>query len=519
MCLEFKYHCNPEEGFGFKSPWDLSVEIQGLLASETMAHDVGLLTFTAQYRAMTHLWLGLLAHRRADPEQIDLLVFHSEEASKIFRAFINTRTAENAPKSALKSGGSTKPPSTRRKVAASRIATRTVPSKKKPAPPPNPVTPKARPLQDLSLNVKTPPRATTSAKAHALVFDDFGGLLDLLRLLCSVLNLLGLNLTKIRVLDIIRRLAEVKLGSFSDDYANATSELAFEYFRLGKYTRARTMFDRLRDNAAMLSPEVKVYLLLRYAGVLAELEDVTARHSLPSDVKGLPPRQAMQQRLECLERAALASRVFSLIQMCRSDVPAALDGLLRSLRLLNRAMDGFMRFYAASKPKPVEEDNPFQVAQADDADSDSPTKSAPSRSSSLGSDGYRVAEAQLDTLFALSGAYLSRGSAREAEYFIGQALDLSESLNAPPMVSRALAKKGEILLLLGDFDNSYDALTRATQLLPAVTGNDAVDLRRLQGDYTQRSDQEESALQLYEEAIAMLEELNQTFTALDGVAF
>ena len=34
MCLEFKYHCNPEEGFGFKSPWDLSVEIQGLLASE-----------------------------------------------------------------------------------------------------------------------------------------------------------------------------------------------------------------------------------------------------------------------------------------------------------------------------------------------------------------------------------------------------------------------------------------------------------------------------------------------------
>ncbi|KAL1738185.1 hypothetical protein HDZ31DRAFT_78572, partial [Schizophyllum fasciatum] len=416
----------------------------------------------------------------ADPEQIDLLVFHSEEASKIFRAFINTRTAENTPKSALKSGGSTKPPSTRRKVAASRIATRTVPSKKKPAPPPNPVTPKARPLQDLSLNVKTPPRATTSAKAHALVFDDFGGLLDLLRLLCSVLNLLGLNLTKIRVLDIIRRLAEVKLGSFSDEYANATSELAFEYFRLGKYTRARTMFDRLRDNAAMLSPEVKVYLLLRYAGVLAELEDVNARHS---------------------------------------DVPAALDGLLRSLRLLNRAMDGFMRFYAASKPKAVEEDNPFQVAQTDDPDSDPQTKSAPTRSSSLGSDGYRVAEAQLDTLFALSAAYLSRGSAREAEYFIVQALDLSESLNAPPMVSRALAKKGEILLLLGDFDSSHDALTRATQLLPAVTGNDAVELRRLQGDYTQRSDQEESALQLYEEAIAMLEELNQTFTALDGVAF
>ena len=36
-----------------------------------------------------------------------------------------------------------------------------------------------------------------------------------------------------------------------------------------------------------------------------------------------------------------------------------------------------------------------------------------------------------------------------------------------------------------------------------VTGDDAVDLRRLQGDYTQRSNQDEGALQLYEEAIAM----------------
>ncbi|KAI5895597.1 uncharacterized protein SCHCODRAFT_01122301 [Schizophyllum commune H4-8] len=540
MCLEFKYHCNPEEGFGFKSPWDLSVEIQGLLASETMARDVGLLTFTAQYRAMTHLWLGLLAHRRADPEQIDLLVFHSEEATKIFRAFISTRTAENSPKSTSKAGSAAKSSATksggsRRKVTTSRIATRTVPSKKKPAPPPvNPVTPKAKPLQELSLNVKTPPRPAANTKSqHALVFDDFGGLLDLLRLLCSVLNLLGLTLVKVRVLDVVRRLAELKLGPYSDDYANATTELAFEYFRLGKYTRAKTMFNRLRESATMLSPEVMISLLLRYAGVLAELEDVAASsaaystaldlsQSLPSETKGLPPRQLMQHRLDSLERAALASRVFSLIQLCRSDVPAALDGLLRSLQLLNRAMDGFMRFYAASKTKPVEEDNPFQVAQADDAGPpgpDSSSKASSSRNSSLGSDGYRVAEAQLDTLFALSAAYLSRGSAREAEYFIIQALDLSESLNAPPMVSRALAKKGEILLLLGDLENSHDALMQATQLLPTITGDDAVDLRRLQGDYTQRSNQDEGALQLYEEAIAMLEELNQTFTALDGVAF
>ena len=122
------------------------------------------------------------------------------------------------------------------------------------------------------------------------------GLLDLLRLLGSVLSLLGLTLVKVRVLDVVRRLAELKLGPYSDgtwvvvgvglppnretDYANATTELAFEYFRLGKYTRAKTMFNRLRESASMLSPEVKISLLLRYAGVLAELEDVAARYVL-----------------------------------------------------------------------------------------------------------------------------------------------------------------------------------------------------------------------------------------------
>lgn len=130
---------------------------------------------------------------------------------------------------------------------------------------------------------------------------------------------------------------------------------------------------------------------------------------------------------------------------------------------------------------------------------------------------WRIAEGLVLTLLALAQAYFSRGSAREAEYFSQQAQDLAYSLNAPAMVSRALAKKGEIQLYLGHLEDGYNSLVQAAEVLSDLPGPDAADIRRLCGEYNQLNSKDKDALELYSEAITILEELDKMFSSLDGI--
>lgn len=209
----------------------------------------------------------------------------------------------------------------------------------------------------------------------------------------------------------------------------------------------------------------------------------------------------------------------------------AFDGLLQSLRLWNRAADTLMRLNPPSTPplRSTDDANPFQMTSLKDAlpavkPSTSPkVQPAPkkpfSRRASMDGLEWRVSEGLLVTLFALSQTYLNRGSAREAEYFAQQAQDLAESLNAPTMISRALAKKGEIQLYQGQLEASYESLMKASELLKNMPGIDNADARRLRGVYNERTAQPIDASGLYEETIDMIEELDQALRNFDGVAF
>ena len=147
-----------------------------------------------------------------------------------------------------------------------------------------------------------------------------------------------------------------------------------------------------------------------------------------------------------------------------------------------------------------------------------PPKKTYNRQPSMDGLEWRISEGLLTTLFALSRAYFARGSPRESEYFAQQAQDLAESLNAPGMISRALTKKGEILLHQGELEDGYASVMRAAELLEDIPGIDAADARRLQGYYNQLKAMPQDAQKLYEDATRMLEELEKLFTGLDGVS-
>lgn len=204
----------------------------------------------------------------------------------------------------------------------------------------------------------------------------------------------------------------------------------------------------------------------------------------------------------------------------------AINGLLQSLRLWNRALDSLSKLAPPSPTKKADDDsdNPFLTKDSTPQGADSgapdsgrlaPRKEYPPLPAANGIE-WRIVHGLLGTLFALTQAYVARGSPREAEYFAQQAKDLAESLNTPAMVGRAFARLGEIYLHLHQVKDSHAALVRAGQLMAGTAGPDAAEVRRLHAEYTRMHANGKRAQQLYDEAISMLEELESVFTALDG---
>lgn len=243
----------------------------------------------------------------------------------------------------------------------------------------------------------------------------------------------------------------------------------------------------------------------------------------------------IRTRVGSLERAAMAANTFAMIQyynVCflwfmyvmvltgfnQDDPTTSLSALLQSLRLYNRAVETLSRL----NPTPVarqetEETDPFAEEPKDSAKPQSAQKTSPHKVPSNGLE-WRISEGLMTILFALAQAYFVRGSAREAEYFAQQAQDLAEAMNTPAMVSRALARKGEIYLHLGRLDEGYQCLVKAADLVSGLSALDAADIRRLHGDYSLKNLKSQDAQQLYEEAMNILEELQKSFSALDGVS-
>jgi separase len=201
--------------------------------------------------------------------------------------------------------------------------------------------------------------------------------------------------------------------------------------------------------------------------------------------------------------------------------------MLQSLRLWNRATDALIRLsapVAKSSVKP-EDTNPFE-APKDPSPSEQPSGSPKelesssktySRRPAMNGLEWRVSEGLLMTLFAIGQVYLNRGSSREAEYFVQQAQDLAQSLNAPTMVSRALAKKGEIQLYQHQFEASLENLTKAAELVQNTPGVDHFDIQRLQGIYNERIAMQDDACEIYEGTMNMIEQLNEAFQEFDSL--
>ena len=209
---------------------------------------------------------------------------------------------------------------------------------------------------------------------------------------------------------------------------------------------------------------------------------------------------------------------------------ASLDGLVQSIRLWNRAADALMRLnLVPGSPTTGKESDPFGMSNLKEALWSGGTSRNPQEqlaakkkaSRRLTMDGleWRISEGLLSALFCLSRVYHLGGSAREAEYFAQQAADIAEELNLPAMVSRALAKKGEVQLQMGKLEEAHANLARADELLRGMPGIDTAEIQRLKADYQERTTQQENGEQEFAGTVTMLEELDAAFRQFDNFAF
>ncbi|ESK88507.1 cysteine-type endopeptidase [Moniliophthora roreri MCA 2997] len=521
--LSFAYYAGVEAIKAFGTPSEVGEKVQSLL-NEDLGQDQRLSGFVPEYRAAIHLWLGLHAHRRQDPRQFSLLESHSEEACKYLQHLVDPQPLSPiASKSAKPSSASKKPPTRRLKPPKTRAKA--------------PVTPKPRAraaLQDIAVNTTT--NAEEPAAATPRTLDSLQKLLEALQLCAHVLGLMALNLRKIRVLDIARKLSKHYVGMTDDGYIVSSSLLAREYLLLGKFHRSKKIFEHAQAaiQKNVCSEHTAVTFLLHFAELCAFNGDLPHGLELYAQAQKIASKimddaqssvQKIQARVMRIERIAMAGHVLAMVSSIQNNTTASLKWLLQSLRLWNRAWEFFSRLQSTPSraAKSAEDFNPFEVSSLRDAlpvvtPQTTEPKKIYARKSSMSGLEWRIGQGLLQTMSTLAQTYFTRGSSREAQYFSEQARELAEALNAPAFVCRATTRVQEIQMYEGQLIDPT-RLEALDALLERSTCVDTADVRRLRGDFEQRGARLVDAQQHYEAALRALEEFDGLFGKLDGIEF
>ncbi|KAF9070318.1 peptidase family C50-domain-containing protein [Rhodocollybia butyracea] len=549
--LEFSYHVpldNECPEYGWLGLENLEEVTRELYNSEHLGKDAQLAQYRHEYKASIHLWLALHAHRHSDHDQVASANRHTETACAILRSSLGLSVGvpQVAPKPV---------PKITKRLKLSKTVT-SAPKDKSKLPPKGrstkvPVTPKQSSLPVVEDTVL---QSCVPQPSQSLMVDSIERLVNLLQLSAHILGLLSMSLSKISILNVLRKLTERYLGKNSDCYISSSSELAQEYTKLGKYDRAKKVLNQVLSSARTnhVSDETRVLFFLSFAASCAASDDVEQSVKLYQEASVLSERfespgklasstEKIHARVARIAQTAVAYEVSAMIQNSLSNVSGSLNSLLHALRLWNRAFESLGRLQLPTpKPRfPESEANPFEASPSkglSTPSSNTPQYCPPSQEPSsrplaifsqrrILSTGleWRVAQGLLDVLFSLFRAYLERGSPREAQYFAEQAKALAESLNAPAGMCRALVKNWQIKLFQGLLEEGAEQFEEIERWMSTDEDGDSyldlAEFYRLKGDLQQRGLMVEDAQKHYEEAMKVIERVNRDFSELDGVEF
>ncbi|ODO11404.1 hypothetical protein I350_00183 [Cryptococcus amylolentus CBS 6273] len=389
-------------------------------------------------------------------------------------------------------------------------------------------------------------KSAAEVGTKAVAYDDLKRLTHLISSLATLLGLLGMSLAQVEVLKLLRALQRNRDPLFSG-YIDASAQLATEYHKLGKISRAGSVFTQahnaLQDSKVLVDDSVQVELLLRWCCYLADTGDVAKaremyakaqnidRHIEDSKDKSRSLHLQIITRCVTLERAAWARTATAAINAAEDNSSAAIMQLSAAFRLWTRASDNICRIAEEEVPVIVNRttpDDPFLDAPnsnrptgADEPAKDDRPPPPPQASSfslkHLDSLQWHVAVGLLNTTFDLASAFAARGSVKDVEYFLKVAGQVSAVVKSGGMGAKTGASEAEILFRLRKYDEVEGRLEGAAALLGTDTGPGMVDILRVQGDLYTRQDLVEEANQVFECTSNEIAGLDATFAAAEAL--
>ncbi|KAG8988816.1 hypothetical protein FRB93_003969 [Tulasnella sp. JGI-2019a] len=535
-CLEFAY--SVDDVSMAPSP----LVIMGLLNSKNMGKDAALTRFIPQYTVSLEMMLSLQAHRQQPTDaSTSVVLLHAHKAIKVLREMLHPQ----APAAAADGKGKAS------KKGATGKASKTVAPARRAA-----KAPVRSSRTKGAVAAKTPQNQTEDIESitdavqtlslgnglnDEVTLDDGEQFYRKLSSMSHLLGLLGHVVPRIELLDLVCTLgARGLLPSGPDVFMQASVELAHEYVKLGRTGPAQGVLAYVSEFAEesqnSISDEVQVSFLLRFAELSAIVGDaekgsIAYEKAMRISERIPPPDKTTSMlvrgraRIGYLERSALACTAYAAIQLAKDDLNESINGLLQSLRLWNRATDVLLRLTQGSQPPPAAPSvspNPFRVTSEDPAPPISEVETPSKHSWDALIDGlhWRLADGLITTLFALGRIHFIRGSVKASDFFVQKASDLVATMNAPILLSRALAKEAEKELALGHFDAGHELLVQASyawEQTPDIAGPDLADVHRLQGDHSMRTEQPEEAIKIYDTANQLLARFGTVFEGCEAL--
>ncbi|WVQ71462.1 hypothetical protein IAR50_000999 [Cryptococcus sp. DSM 104548] len=513
----------------------LAEEADRLFVEPALKEDIHLDVYKKEYYAYTIILRALQAyHSTSDPSASVLQ--HQQKVHQLLRELILpptpvvTKNEEVKKRQPLGRATTTRAAPTR----STRSTQRTVSE------------PQKKPVMSArAVPVKKGKSAAEMGK-NAVAYDDLKRLTLLLSSLATLLGLLGMSLAQVEVLKLLRAFQRNKDALFSD-YIDASAQLATEYYKLGKISRAGSVFTQAhtawQDSKVLVDDSVQVELLLRWCCYLAGTGDVVKaremyskaqdinRHIEESKDKSRSLHVQIISRCVALERAAWAHNATAAINAAEDNASAAIMQLSAAFRLWTRASDNVCRIAEEEVPiviKHTTPDDPFLDAPdskrptgADEPAKDDrpppPPQAASFSLKHLDSLQWHVAVGLLNTTFDLAAAFAARGSVKDVEYFLKVAGQVSAVVKSGGMGAKTGASEAEILFRLRKYDEVEGRLEGAAVLLGTDTGPGIVDILQVQGDLYTRQELVEEANQVFECTSNEIAGLDATFAAAEAL--
>ena len=274
-------------------------------------------------------------------------------------------------------------------------------------------------------------------------------------------------------------------------------DLAQTYMRLGYSGKAAQSLSRAMQFTAELEPTSAARIRLSLANVKqyvlqGDLESCAKHWNLTLDnarkLSIIPARQTKRPKVEEDHLLLIAETAYTraVVNITGGNLGDALQDTIQAMRLLNR-YSAIAAKQAERAPRVVTkislDSNPFDDFTLETDSPKTATKETVFSGIVMTSKQWRAAQALIECMLLVAQIYLLRGSVREVEYFLGQALQIAKCLDTPKLISHILGMYSEFHTRTNTVAEAKSCIEKAYALRKGIANDRSMVLLLQQRGY------------------------------------